>query len=411
MNLTITPALLRGAVTPPPSKSQTHRLIIAAALARGESVLSPVVMNRDIEATLGCVKALGANWTLEGDILTVRGASGSPPDGLPQFACGESGSTLRFMLPVALAVAGGGVFTGKGRLMERPLGPYETLFREKGVLWEQVDGCLTVKGRLEPGIYRLPGNVSSQFFTGLLFALPLLPGPSAILPTTQLESMEYITMTCAALEAFGITTMATMSLPPQYHVQGPAPYRPARLTVERDWSQAAFWYAAGTLGNAVEVRDMNPDSLQGDRASAGLCRELARSVEVEIDLSGIPDLAPPLAAAAAVRDGVTRFTNAYRLRLKESDRLSAIAGALGALGAQVEEQPESLTVRGSASLRGGCTVDCRNDHRIAMMLAVAATRCREPVTLEGAQCVEKSYPGFWEDYQSLGGIIHEHSGE
>ena len=395
MKLTITPARLSGAVTPPPSKSQAHRCLIAAALAGEGSVLHNLADSQDIQATRRCMEALKTTERHQ----------------LPHLDCGESGSALRFLIPVALALRGGGVFTGHGRLMERPQQPYFDLFNEKGIRYEQRDGVLTVEGALTPGAYRLPGDVSSQFFTGLLFALPLLDGPSVIIPTTRLESEGYIGMTLDVMHRFGIDIPATRSLSPQYLIPGGRRYRSAEVTVEGDWSQAAFWYAANCLGCAVNVRGVTRHSTQGDRIIESHCLELSQPGDTEIDMSGCPDLAPPVAAAAAVRRGITRLTGAARLRIKESDRLSTIAAALNAMGARVMEYPDSLTVYGQDSLAGGCTVDCCNDHRIAMMAAVAATRCREPVTLLGAECVAKSYPDFWEHYRLLGGIFHEHTGE
>lgn len=393
MNITITPARLRGRVTPPPSKSLGHRYLIAACLAGEGSVIHNLAGSQDIQATRRCMEALLA-----------------PGDSLPHLDCGESGSTLRFLIPLALALRGGGVFTGHGRLMERPQKPFFDLFDEKGIRYELRDGVLTVEGELAPGQYRLPGNVSSQFFTGLLMALPLLEGPSAIIPTTPLESMGYIQLTLAVLSKFGIEVPATMSLPPQYMVPGPRRYLPRELTVEGDWSQAAFWYAANNLGCQLEIEGMAPQSVQWDREALRFCEELSRPGDVEIDLTHYPDLAPPLAAAAAVRQGVTHFTGGARLRIKESDRIASITAALTALGGRVTEHPDGLTVRGVDELTGG-TVDCCSDHRIAMMAAVAAVRCREPVTLMGAECVAKSYPDFWDHYRMLGGIIHEFPGE
>ncbi len=393
MNLTITPGKLSGTVTPPPSKSQAHRLLICAALAGEGSVIHNLADSQDIRATRRCLAELTTNRRT-----------------LPELDCGESGSTLRFLIPIALALRGGGVFTGQGRLMERPQKPYFDLFDEKGIRYERKGGVLTVEGRLTPGEYRLPGNVSSQFFTGLLLALPLLDGPSAIIPTTPLESEGYIGMTLDAMHEFGVDIASTRSLPPHYLISGGQKYRGAEATVEGDWSQAAFWYAANCLGCTVDVRGVSQYSTQGDRVIESCCLELSQPGDTEIDMSGCPDLAPPVATAAAVRQGTTRLVNAGRLRIKESDRLAAITAALNALGARVAEHPDSLTIYGRDSLAGG-TVDCCNDHRIAMMAAIAATCCREPVTLLGAECVAKSYPDFWDVYRMLGGIIHEHAGE
>ncbi len=394
MNLTITPGQLSGTVKVPPSKSQAHRLLIAAALAGEGSVIHNLADSQDIRATRRCLEELKTSSKT-----------------LPDLDCGESGSTLRFLIPVALALRGGGRFTGHGRLMERPQKPYFDLFDEKVIRYEQKDGVLTVAGVLTPGTFRLPGNVSSQFFTGLLLALPMLDGPSAIIPTTLLESEGYIGMTLDVMHQFGVDTAVTCSLPPQYHIAGGQRYRSAEVTVEGDWSQAAFWYAANCLGCKVNVQGVTQYSTQGDRVIASHCLELSQPGDTEIDMSGCPDLAPPVAAAAAVRQGITRLTGAARLRIKESDRLSAITAMLNAMGARVMEYPDSLTIYGQEGLAGGCTVDCCNDHRIAMMAAIAATRCREPVTLLGAECVAKSYPHFWEHYRMLGGVFHEHPGE
>ena len=389
MNVTIVPGTLEGAVTPPSSKSQTHRAVLALMLAQGEGKLSNLAVSEDIQATQDCVAAL---------------KSGQPAqaDGLPLLDCGESGSTLRFLIPVALAVRGGGRFTGRGRLMKRPQGPYIRLLEEKGILWNQEGTCLTVAGQLEPGVYALPGNVSSQFITGLLYALPLLPGDSRIVLTTPLESRGYVDMTLDMLRRFDIKVEEQED---GFLVPGNQTYQARDLTLEADWSGAAFWYAANFLGAQVDIQGLNPDSVQGDRQIGTLYWKLARPGDVDIDLSQCPDLAPPLAAMAAVRKGTTRFVHAGRLRMKESDRLETIARTLNALGAKAQVGEDTLTLEGVDHLEGG-TVDGCNDHRIAMMAAVAAVACKEPVTILGAECVKKSYPRFWEDYTALGGEVH-----
>ena len=405
MDVRIEPRRLSGAVTPPPSKSMAHRLIIAAALADGVSRVHHVAFSQDIEATLRCMEALGAKWSCSGEgTLEIHGIGGKTPkrfEELPRFDCGESGSTLRFLIPVALAVAGGGVFTGRGRLMERPQGPYFELFEEKGVFYEQKDGVLTVRGTLKPGQYRLPGNVSSQFFTGLLFALSLLDGESAVVSTTALESADYIRMT---VEAMGKAGVAVETEKAAFHLT-PSAYHPLEETVEADWSQTGFWYAANFLDAQVRIDGLNAASAQGDMVVSDLYWKLARPGDCEIDVSGCPDLLPPLAVMAAVRQGTTRFVNAARLRIKESDRLSTVAAMLTALGGSVEELPDGLTVHGVSALSGG-TVDGANDHRIVMAAAIAASACAAPVTILGAQAVNKSYPDFFEVYRSLGGDVH-----
>ena len=409
MNVTITPGPLSGAVTPPPSKSQAHRLLIAAALADGESTITNVGRSQDIEATVNCLEELGAGFSWAGSTVTVRGMGANPMSPLrrmacPRLACGESGSTLRFLIPVALAVRGGGIFTGRGRLMERPLKPYFDLFGEKGIFHEFQDGALTVTGMLTPGTYRLPGDVSSQFITGLLYALPLLEGESEIVLTTPLESRGYADMTVEALSQFGVRVETREN---GWHIPGGQLYRPRSLAVEADWSQAAFWYAAMYLWD-VDVQGMTPHSSQGDRVMADYFDQFFMWAD-SFDVSGCPDLAPPLAVMAALRGmGHTRLVNAARLRIKESDRLASITAVLSALGADVEEGPDFLKITGKERLAGGVEVDSFNDHRIAMMAAIAATRCNHPVTINGAECVSKSYPNFWEEFEQLGGDIQRH---
>ena len=407
MDIRITPKQLSGSVTPPPSKSMAHRLIISAALGSGTGTIRNVAFSQDIEATLRCMEALGAKWCRQSDnVVEVVGIGRPSPDSfrsLPHFDCGESGSTLRFLIPIALAVAGGGVFTGRGRLMERPQKPYFDLFDEKGISWTQEDGVLTVQGRLTAGEYRLPGNVSSQFFTGLLFALALLDAPSEIISTTALESSDYLNMTMDAMEQSGVSV--SVSEDGRAFRVTPSPYASFDSTVEADWSQAGFWYAALALGSELDLQGLNAFSSQGDMVVVSHYLHLTQPGDTEIDISGCPDLLPPLAVMAAVCSGTTRFVNAARLRIKESDRLATVAALLNAIGCSAEELPDALIVRGNAQLTGG-TVDGANDHRIVMAAAIAATACSAPVTILGAEAVKKSYPNFWDEYQRLGGDIH-----
>ena len=390
MNVTITPAALGGAVTPPPSKSQAHRLIIAAALSDGVCRLSNVELSQDIQATLRCMRTLDADASADGTVIRgadlVDGFETPPPEIMD---CGESGSTLRFLIPVALALKRGGRFTGHGRLMERPQEPYFRLFAEKGIAWSLENGVLAVEGRLTPGVYALPGDVSSQFITGLLYALPLLEGDSELVLTTALESRGYVDMTLDALAQFGVA--AEYDGDRRFRVPGNQAYRHRDLAIEGDWSNAAFWFAAAFLGHRVIGEQL---------------ARLTRPGPAELDVSQCPDLVPPLAAMAALRAGeTTAIVNAARLRIKESDRLASVTQVLSTLGADVEEHDDHLVIRGRERLTVGVTVSGHNDHRIAMMAAIAATRCQGPVTITGAECVNKSYPRFWADYEALGGQI------
>ena len=405
MDVRITPRRLSGVVTPPPSKSLAHRWILAASLAAGVSTIHRAEFSQDIEATLRCMRVLGASWEAAEDSLRITGIGGDRrPFGEPlSFDCGESGSTLRFLIPISLTVDRGGVFTGRGRLMERPQQPYFDLFDQRGIAWSQEDGALTVRGSLTPGEYRLRGDVSSQFFTGLLMALPLLEGPSVVISTTRLESASYVAMTMGVLERAGIRVRWSPALN-GFGVE-PGIYSPFEETVEADWSQAAFWYAAIALGSNLRLRGLNGHSAQGDAAVVSHYRKLAGAGEVSISLSDCPDLLPPLAVMAAVRRGTTHFTHAARLRLKESDRLTTVSKMLKALGGAVTEEEDGLTVYGVSTLPGG-VVDGANDHRVVMAAAVAATRCQGSVTIRGAEAVRKSYPNFWRDYENLGGAVH-----
>lgn len=404
MDVKITPRRLSGTVTPPASKSMAHRYVIAASLAAGVSTIRNLAFSEDVEATLRCMQALGAKWESVESGLRVTGVGGlrAPFGDLPRFDCGESGSTLRFLLPIALTADRGGVFTGRGRLMERPQQPYLDLFAEKGVACALQDGVLTVRGTLSPGKYRLRGDVSSQFFSGLLFALPLLEAPSTVVSTTRLESASYVAMTMGVLDQAFVPVKFS---PGQWAFQiSPAVYQPFDVTVEADWSQAAFWYAALALGSNLRLRGLNPYSLQGDAVVTSLYQKLVQGGELSIDVSDCPDLLPPLAVMAAVRKGTTHFTGAARLRLKESDRLATVCRMLKDLGGACAEEADSLSVYGVPALTGG-VVDGANDHRIVMSAAAAATRCQGSVVIRGAEAVRKSYPGFWRDYEELGGEV------
>ena len=386
-----------GTITAPPSKSMAHRAVLCAALAEGRSHITNLEFSKDISATLGAAAQLCARVRTGADDAVVEGLGHFVPLAAPVDCC-ESGSTLRFLIPIASLTGQAVSFTGRGRLMERPQKPYFDLFDEKGISYEQAAGALTVRGTLTPGEYRLAGNVSSQFFTGLLFALPLLGGGSTLVSTTRLESRDYVAMTRDALARAGVRVDGEA----ERFAVPPSVYRSFDATVEADWSQAGFWYAARFLGNRVELRGLNEASAQGDRVVAALYERFKPAGEQSVDVSDCPDLLPPLAVMAARREGTMHFVNAARLRMKESDRLTTTAALLRALGVPAEETADSLTVRGVPSFSGG-TVDGANDHRIVMAAAAAATAAAAPVTVTGAEAVRKSYPSFWEEYKRLGG--------
>lgn len=410
MDKVILPRPLGGKIAAIASKSQAHRLLICAALADRATSLSCAELSKDIEATAACLAALCADVDYQNEQYFVAPRKKTA---VCRCDCGESGSTLRFLLPVAAALGVETTFVLHGRLPERPLSP----------LWEELEahGCalsrptadtVLCKGKLTGGTYRMAGNVSSQFISGLLFALPLTGEGSDIMLTSPLESADYVRMTLAALRAFGVTVEVRGN---GWHIPAGHRYRSCgSAAVEGDWSNAAFWLTAGAISGEMTLTGLTPDSPQGDRRIADLLARFGAEVTwqdnavtvrprrlrgIDIDARDIPDLVPPLALAAVCAEGTTRIYGAERLRIKESDRLQSVAGALNALGAAVEILPDGLLIHGG-TLTGG-TVDSQNDHRIAMLAAIASAVCSTPVTLHGAEAVQKSYPRFWADFEKL----------
>lgn len=424
-NITINPKPIGGTLTMPPSKSMSHRLVICAALAEGTSVIRNVLLSDDIRATCGAMEALGAEITFRKEpgetcSLIISGTASPDAEG-KTIDCFESGSTLRFLTPVLALSAEKTRIIGRGRLGERPMKPYRDAFTAQGMAWEcEEEGKelpLVLTGRLKPGNFQLPGNVSSQFVSGLLFALPLLSEDSTIELTSPLESKPYVDMTVGALKTFGIKIDETKN---GYAVSGNQSYRPGNCRVEGDYSQAAFWLAAGTLGKNSLLLDLNQTSEQGDQVIVDILRKMGGRIAetkrgifvspsslnaVEVDVSQCPDLVPMIAFLCAAAEGKSRIFNAGRLRFKESDRLAAVTEVLTALGAEVEENRDSLVILGNNGKLTGGTISSHNDHRIAMAAAAASSLCSEPLTITGADCVAKSYPGFWRDFVKMGGEI------
>jgi len=386
MDITIHPGKLRGNIRVIPSKSHAHRYLICAAFSDTQTTLICPETNRDIEATADCLNALGATIT-----RTERGYRIIPIQQVPETAilnCCESGSTLRFMLPIAGALGVDAIFQLEGRLPRRPLSPlWEEMERMGCRLSRPTENTIRCEGKLRAGAYSIDGSVSSQFITGLLFALSLIGGNSTLAITGKLESKPYIDMTNAALSLFGA---------PNYRT-------PGQIEVEGDWSNGAFFLAAKTMGSDLTVTNLNPDSVQGDRAAAQILAQLSENIH--IDASDIPDLVPILAVAAAHSHGAV-FTNIRRLRLKESDRVATVIEMIRSLGGQADATEDTLTVYGTG-LTGG-TVNSHNDHRIAMAAAIAATVCSGTVTILHAEAVNKSYPLFWEEYRKLGGNYEQY---
>lgn len=415
-NVTFQPFIPNGTISAPPSKSDVHRAVICAALSGGVCTISPVALSEDVKATIGCVEALGAKTALKDKVLTVDGRE-IFKNKEAELDCRESGSTLRFLIPVAAAGGVSAVFTGAGRLPERPIGVYTDALPEKGVTCQTEGGLpLQISGKLHSGVFKIPGNVSSQFITGLLFALPLLDGDSDIVLTSPIQSAGYINMTIRTMSKFGIEVDMTDK---GWHVRGKQRYIPTDYTTDGDWSQAAFFLVAGAVGGEVTVQGANIDSSQGDRRIAALLREFGAEViqdggsitvkkapmrAIEISAAQIPDLVPVLAVCACFAEGTTRITDAERLRIKESDRLKTTAALLNSLGGKVNELPDGLEITGVKRLKGTAVDGC-NDHRIVMSAAVCAAGCEGGITCTDAWSVNKSYPDFYDDYAKIGGGV------
>ena len=398
MEQRIIPKKLRGTVTVPPSKSQAHRAVIAACLAGGITEVTNIAFSQDILATTQAMVAFGATVKVNGSTLTVSGAFPEPEENAV-IDCSESGSTLRFLIPLAWISGKKTTFTGRGRLMQRPLDPYFALCDSEGIHYERTEQTVSFCGKLKGGTYRLPGNISSQFITGLLFALPLLKADSVIELTTEVESVGYIQMTLDVLKAFGISV--THDNYQTYHIPGNQSYKPHDITVECDYSQAAFYLCANAMGSQVEVLGLNPESSQGDREIVSIIKRFGSPLSgITIDASQIPDLVPVWAVLSTQAEGTTIVANAARLRIKESDRLATTTDMLRRLGADITEEEDALIIRGKTPLTGG-TIDSVNDHRIAMAAAIAATVASGEVTVLGSECVAKSYGNFWQDYFAL----------
>ena len=387
MDITIHPRSLRGAIQITPSKSIAHRLLICAAFADSGTTLICPETNRDIEATVDCLNALGADIH-----RTDSGYMIGPISVIPEAAilnCYESGSTLRFLLPIVGALGVDATFQMAGRLPQRPLSPlWEEMERMGCTLTHPTADTIRCQGKLRPGEYVIDGGVSSQFITGLLFATALMEVKSKITITGTLESKPYVDMTERALSLFAA---------PNFHT-------PGYLQVEGDWSSGAFFLAANTLGSNLSVRGLNEASVQGDRAVVEILKQLENGMPT-VSAKDIPDLIPVLSVVAASKHGAV-FTNIQRLRLKESDRVASTVAMVESLGGKAKADENALKIDGTG-LTGG-TVDAVNDHRIAMSAAIAATVCKKDVTILGAECVKKSYPKFWEEYARLGGNYEQY---
>lgn len=424
-DLKIYPSKLKGEVKIPPSKSMAHRAIICAALSDGLCIIENIDYSDDIIATIDAMNSLGAKIVKHKDYIEVIGAYGSD-EKLQEtriIDCNESGSTLRFLVPISLLFKGSSKFIGRGNLGKRPLTTYYNIFERQGIEYSYEEGNLNlvINGELNPGTFEVEGNVSSQFITGLLFTLPLLKEDSKIIITTEMESKGYIDLTLRAMNDFGVEIINNNYR--EFIIKGNQKYNARNYRVEGDYSQAAFFLCADSLGNDVLCKDLDLNSLQGDKEVIDILERMnvvfnANDIGVKgttngelastvIDGSQCPDIIPVLTSVAALTKGTTEIINAGRLRIKECDRLAAVTSELNKLGAKIIEKEDGLVVTGVEKLQGGVEVWSHKDHRIAMTLAIASTRCEEPIVIKDYECIAKSYPNFFEDFKALGGNVHE----
>lgn len=425
-DMKVYPNTLEGKVKIPPSKSMAHRAVICAALGDGTSKVSNIDFSDDIIATIEAMKSLGATIEKKEDYLEITGINSAKSNEVRKqervIDCNESGSTLRFLIPISLVFDGTNKFIGRGNLGKRPLNTYYEIFDRQGIdySYKENELDLVVSGKIKHDEFKVKGNISSQFITGLLFALPLLDGDSKIVITTELESKGYIDLTLSAMRDFGIQVINNEYK--EFVIKGNQVYKSRDYRVEGDYSQGAFFLSADALGANVDVSDLKDNSLQGDREVIDILKRMNVNIESNndtvkcstdnlkatvIDGSQCPDIIPVLSAVAALAKGTTEIINAGRLRIKECDRLVAVTSELNKLGAKITEKQDGLVIEGVDELEGGVEVWSHKDHRIAMTLAIASIKCKNPIVIKDYECVSKSYPHFFEDFKMLGGRIDE----
>lgn len=393
MNIKIYKGTAKGAIKAPPSKSYAHRLLIACALANGNGKISGIINSDDMQATLNCISALGLKYEKKGEEVSFFG--GNFINSHRMFNCFESGSTLRFFIPIALALGNEASFVGTPRLISRGIEIYEEIFKKQGILVEKTESLIKIKGELKPDTFYVRGNVSSQFISGLIFALPLLKGDSKIVITTELESKAYVDITIDAVKKFGIEICQDGN---EIFIKGNQKYTPANLSVEGDASNSAFLDAFNILGGDVSILGLNEDTVQPDYAYKKYFKEIECGTP-QISLNNCPDLGPVAFALASLKNGA-HFVGTKRLKIKESDRAEAMANELGKLGCEVIVNENDVIVNKISKIKSDATLFCHNDHRIAMSLAIVLSTVGG--TLMGCECVKKSYPHFFEDLRTLG---------
>lgn len=409
------PGKCSGKITIPPSKSMAHRAIICAALAKGISRIDNIAYSQDILTTIDGMRALGAEIVKHDDFLEVTGIGDITDCNKQEIFCNESGSTLRFFIPLFSLCGKRITFSGQGRLMERPQSVYEKIFKEQHLFFEHKDGTISIEGSLKSGEFVLDGDVSSQFISGLLFALPLCDKASTITIKEPFESRSYVDLTMQMLAHFGIEV--EYSDANTIYIKGNQEYHSGCYSVEGDYSQLAFFACLAALNHDLEVCGVHHNSRQGDKAIMKILKEAqvafkeivngyaickSKPCGIVIDLADCPDLGPILCVLAAFAKGSTHIKNAGRLRIKESDRIAAMECELKKLGVDIHSDDNNIYIEGKDTYKGGVIFNAHNDHRIVMSLAVAAALCENPCTIQGAEAVRKSYPQFFEDLMRVG---------
>ena len=406
---------LNGTVSVPPSKSFSHRAVICAALSGKKCFVSPLVFSQDVLATINAMKNLGAEIEIFENGVEIKGFK-KPSKGV-FVDCFDSGSTLRFLVPVAAALGIETVFKRSESLAKRPIKDLLCALEKAGVKSKlNKDFSLKISGKLNPGEFSLPGDVSSQFVSGLLMALPMLDENSKIKLTSKLESSAYVEITTEVMKKFGILTEKTHD---GFFIKGNQKYKSFDYNVEGDWSQAAFFMAMGALGGSISVKNLNKNSCQADKMIFDFLENFGADISwnkgevkvnksklkaTNVDAAEVPDLVPVLAVLAANAEGETSIKNVKRLRFKECDRLSVISEELAKIGVKIEFSENELKITGGKDYFG-CEVSSHNDHRIAMAMAVMASCIEGNMTILNSGCVKKSYPDFFKDYCLLGGIV------
>lgn len=415
MKVKIYPSKCSGQIVIPPSKSMGHRAIICASLASGRSVIKNVAYSDDIKTTIEGMRKLGAEIEENGDILIIDGIKDITRISDEIINCNESGSTLRFFIPIFSLTGKKITFLGKNRLLKRPQKIYEDIFKEQKLHYFHDETKIEIEGRLKAGTYVVDGNISSQFISGLLFTLPLLEGDSKIKIKPPFESASYIELTLEMLRRYGIEISKTDEL--TFKIKGNQKYKPCDYTIEGDFSQLGFFAVLGAINNNIECLGLNHGSNQGDKAIIEILRNAGIKIEnieggylihkstpksCEIDLADCPDLGPILNVLGMYGDGKFRIYNAGRLRYKESDRIAAMEEELLKLGVDIKTTEDEIFISGKKIYDGGIEEAGHKDHRIVMSLAVAATIMKKPVIIDGAEAVEKSYPDFFKDIEKIG---------